>query len=213
MQWWPVTCRRSWSDVLCSGHIRTSSSCIAQPASGGKSDLFDSTRVWLCRCYIYSRRAVKFFSHMLEKTLGYVTVSVGARTAGEQRWEREREREVVQGHRRLGGLSHSQAVIRSLSLGPEIRGIFMSPPPSSRKGLWEGEGGETRTHTDAHRNPPEMKPRSTYGYRAPPSSALCLRFWVQAVWTLQMTDRSAWDRVSCVCECVLHTKSMQKQVE
>lgn len=104
--------------------------------------MFDSTRVRPCRCYIYSRRAVKFFSHMFEKTLGYVTVSVGARTR-----EREREREVVQGHRRLGGLSHSQAAIRSLSLGPEIRGIFMFPPPRHQERVG-GRGKEDRlAHT------------------------------------------------------------------
>lgn len=76
MQWWPVTCRHSWSNVLCYGHIRTHISCIPQPVSWGKSDLFDCTWVWLCRCYIYSPRAVKFICHILEKTLGYVTVWV-----------------------------------------------------------------------------------------------------------------------------------------
>lgn len=93
IQRWPVTCRHSCSNVLCYGHIRTYSSCIPQPVSWGKSDLFDSTWVRLCRCYIYSPRAVKFFSHMLEKTLGYVTVRISISRgkdglSREERWSR-----------------------------------------------------------------------------------------------------------------------------
>lgn len=89
MQWWPVTCRHSWSNFPYYGHIRTYSSCIPQPVSWGKSDLFDSTWVWLCRCYIYSLRAVKFFSHMLEKTWRYVTVRISiSRSTDELRAEK-----------------------------------------------------------------------------------------------------------------------------
>lgn len=202
MQWWPVTWRHSWSNVLCSGHIRTYSSCRPQPVSGGKSDLFDSTWVWLGRCYIYSRRAVKFFRHTLEKTLGYVTVRISISRSKDG--ARAEKREVVQGHRRLRGLSHSKAAIHSLSLGLEIWVILM-PPLSSRKG---GRGKEDRlAHTDIHRNPPKMKPWWTYDYRAPPTSAVCLHFWVQAVWTLQMMDCSVWDRASCVCVCVFYIQN------
>lgn len=142
MQWWPVTCRHSWSNVPYYGHIRTYSSCIPQPVSWGKSDLFDSTWVWLCRCYIYSLRAVKFFSHMLEKTLRYVTVriSISRSTNGLSREERGGS-----GSQTTQGSFPQQSQHPLTFVGAwEIRGILLPPTLHQER---VGRGMKTDLHT------------------------------------------------------------------
>lgn len=198
MQWWPVTCRHSWSNVLYYGHIRTSSSCIPQPVSWGKSDLFDSTWVRLYRCYIYSPKAVKFFSHMLEKTLGYVTVRISiSRSKDGLRAEKS---EVVQGHGRLRGLSHSKAGIHSLLLGPE-RAEAVSCPLLHRERVGGGMRTDFSRNTFKKRN---LDRRTTTG-------PLLLQHCVYISGS-RLCERCRWWTAAheigpavCVCVCILHT--------
>lgn len=123
-------------------------------------------------------------SHMLEKACGYATkwaVGSGAGT------DAVRSAEVVWGHRRLRGFSHSED--RPLS-SP----LVLRDPWHFRSLIYpKGVGTGISMHN------PNLNPGHAQAYTAPPSSALCLHFWDMAVWKLKMKDHGAWERNSCVC--------------